>query len=83
MTHARTGLAVLVASLVLVAASPAFAVFGVCVAHDSDGRSYVSRQPSVFAWQAKNFAQSAAMAECQARSQHPASCKIVSCTATK
>jgi hypothetical protein len=83
MNYPRTGLAMLVAALVLSATSPAFAVFGVCVARDSDGRSYVSRQPSVFDWQAKNFAQSLAMAGCQARSQHPASCKIISCTVTK
>lgn len=83
MKHRRAALLAIVPAMVMLAATPAFAVFGICVARDSDGRSYVSKQPSVFDWQAKNFAQSVAMADCHARSQHPASCKIISCTVTK
>ncbi len=83
MQHGHAGLAVLAATMVLMAASPAFAFLGVCVAQDSDSRTYVSKQPGVFDWQARNFAESVVMSDCQARSQHPQSCRIVSCTVTE
>ena len=83
MKYGRLGFVALAAAIFLVAARPASALIAVCIAQDSDTRTYVSKQPSVFDWQARNFAQSLVMAECQARSQHPESCKIVSCTVTE
>ena len=82
MKYGRTGLAALASAMVLLAASPAFALFGVCVAQDSDSRTYVSRQPGVFEGQVRSLAETVAMTDCHARSQHPGSCKIVSCTVT-
>ena len=83
MDYRRSGLVGLAAAMFLLTASPALALFAICVAQDSDSRWYASKQPSVFDWQARNFAESAAMADCHARSQHPQSCRIVSCTVTK
>ena len=79
MKYRRPGLAVLAAGVLVLAASPAFALMASCTAQDSDSRWYVSKQPGVFDWQARNFAESVAMADCQGRSKHPESCKIVGC----
>ena len=82
MSHRRSGAAALAAAVLLLAASPAFATIAVCVAKDSDGRWYTSKQTGVFEGQTKALAERLARYDCQSRSKHPESCKIVSCTVT-
>lgn len=84
MKFTRSGLAALVAACCLLAVSPALAdATAVCTAKDSAGRRYTDKQTGLFDFQAKAIAEALAKADCQDKSKHPATCKVVSCKVTK
>jgi hypothetical protein len=83
MKNGRSGLAALAAVVLLLAASPAFAVTATCTAKDSVGKHWSETKTDLIDWSAKTYAGALAKADCQDKSRHPATCKLVSCKVTK
>ena len=83
MRFHRFGLAALAAIVSMLAASPAFAATAVCTAKDSAGKHWSSTQTALFDWEAKMSAEAYAKADCQDKSKHSATCKVVGCKVTK
>ncbi len=83
MKLARSGLAALAAAAFLVVASPALAATAVCTAKDSAGRRYTEKQTGLLGFTVKAVAEALAKADCQDKSRHPQSCKVIFCKVTK
>jgi anaerobic glycerol-3-phosphate dehydrogenase len=83
MKSGRSSLAVLAAAACLLTVSPAFAARAVCTAKDSAARRYVQQTDGLFDFQAKIIASALAKADCQDKSRHPRSCKVIFCKVTK
>ena len=78
----KVGLAALVVASML-ASSPAWAATAVCTAKDSAGKRWSATQTGLLDWSTKAVAEALAKADCQDKSKHPATCKVVSCKVTK
>ncbi len=78
----RSGMAAL-AAVCLLASSPAFAATAVCTAKDSAGKKWSETKTALFDWEAKTIAGAVAKGDCQDKSKHPATCKVVGCKVTK
>ena len=83
MRFHRSGLAALAAAACLLAASPAFAATAICTAKDSAGKRWSETQTGLLDFSVKAIAEALAKADCQDKSKHPATCKVVSCKVTK
>ena len=83
MKNGRSGLAALAAVALLLAISPAVAATAVCTAKDSAGKRYTETQTGLLDFSVKAVAEALAKADCQDKSKHPATCKVVSCKVTK
>ena len=83
MKNGRSGLAALAAVALLLAISPAVAATAVCIAKDSAGKRYTETQTGLLDFSAKAIAEALAKADCQDKSKHPETCKVVSCKVTK
>ena len=79
----RSGLAALAAIALLLATSPAFAATAVCTAKDSAGKRWSETQTGLLDFSVKAVAEALAKADCQDKSKHPATCKVVGCKVTK
>ncbi len=74
--------ATLLAGLLL-ATSPAAAATVACTAKDSAGKHWTEKQTGLLEFSVKTIAGALAKADCQDKSKHPASCKVVACKVTK
>ena len=74
---------VALAAACLLAASPAFAATAVCTAKDSAGKRWSETQTGLLDFSVKAVASALAKADCQDKSKHPATCKVVGCKVTK
>ncbi len=83
MTFVRSGLAAFSAAAVLLVVSPVLAATAVCTAKDSAGKRYTEKQTGLLDFSVKTIAEALAKADCQDKSKHPDTCKVVSCKVTK
>ncbi len=71
------------AAACLLAASPALAATAVCTAKDSAGKHWTETQTGLLDFSVKIIAEALAKADCQDKSKHPATCRVVNCKVTK